>query len=455
MKKFHNLKLFGLAGVIVLALVFIGINVVQAQVKTKGKPPGKGKPTKITCNNNLICESGEYKYELPHESQNCSDCLPKIYESLAIDPGLQIAGANFEIGKIFQFNFVNFDGANYNYVDTWACDKIEDIDFLHPEIGDIDGDGYKEIMAIATYKYKLGKGKKAPTYYDQKVFIFRDGDDGSLTETSSNIGYSDNYLWQTLLADIDSDGDDELILHKFWQTEIYKWDSDSKDFVLKWIEHYKVLCFRVEVGDADNDKKNELLIGTCDGKIHVLEYQGEDEGGNYIFVGEKTIDSSENYCIDRIRVKNTDDDIDNEVIVGGNNSLITIWKYNEGEYEQVFQSEDLGGYTEDFDIGDIDGDNNNEIVVAPVWTQTLYVLEYVEYVEDNNVTGTYEIVDSYKLMLDGGLKELSTGDFDQDGKDEVVFGGNADSVYIYRYDDNEFIKVYECVYGSRGGPRIK
>lgn len=441
MKKFRNLKLLGLVGVIVLVLVFVGINFVQAQVKAKGKPP------KITCNNNDICESGEYKYKLPHESQNCSDCLPKIYSQLAIDHGLQIqiAGANYKIGKIFQFKF---DGTNY--VDTWACAKIEDIDFLHPEIGDIDGDGLKEIMAIATYKHKLGKGKKAPTYYDQKVFIFRDGHDGRLTEASSNIGYSDHYLWQTLLADVDSDGADELILHKWWQTEIYKWDSDSSDFVLKWIEPYDVLCFRVAVGDADNDGENELLIGTCDGSIRVLEYQGENAGG-YIFGGEKTIDSYENYCIDRIRVKDADNDMDNEVIVGGNNSKITIWKYNDssGEYEQVFQSKDLGGYTKDFDIGDIDGDNKNEIVVAPAWTQTLRVLKY-----DNGI-GTYKIVDSDKLMLDGDLKELSIGDIDQDGKDEVVFGGNADSVYIYHYEDNEFIKVYECVYGSRGGPRIK
>jgi len=74
---------------------------------------------------------------------------------------------------------------------------------------------------------------------------------------------------------------------------------------------------------------------------------------------------------------------------------------------------------------------------------------------DEKYLGLYTIVDNYKLMLDGGLKELSTGDIDQNGKDEVVFGGNADSVYIYHYEGNEFIKIYECVYGSRGGPRIK
>jgi len=428
-----------------LAIVFIGLSILYSGIdpQGKGKPP---KPPKTNCNNNGICESGEYEYKFSHESQNCSDCLPEEYNPLTIDHGLtnQIAGANYKIGKIFQFRF---DGANY--IDTWACAKIEGIDFLHPDIGDIDGDGLKEIIAIATYKYKLGKGKKAPIYYDQKVFIFRDGYDGNLIEDSSNIGYSNHYLWQPLLADVDSDGADELILHKWWQTEIYDWDGS--DFVQKWIETYNVLCFRVAVGDADDDGGNELLIGTCDGTIRILEYQGENESGNYIFGGEKTIISSESYCIDRIRVNDADNDSANEVITGGNNSKLTIWKYkaDSGEYELTFQSVDLGGYTEDFDIGDIDGDNNNEIVVAPDWTQSLHVLEY-----DNDI-GTYTVVDIEILMLDEDLKELSTGDVDQDGKDEVVFGGNADCVYIYHYEDNEFIKVYECVYGSRGGPRVK
>jgi hypothetical protein len=45
MKKFRKLKLFGLVGILVVALAFIGMNFVQAEVKgqRKGKPPGKEK----------------------------------------------------------------------------------------------------------------------------------------------------------------------------------------------------------------------------------------------------------------------------------------------------------------------------------------------------------------------------------------------------------------------------
>ncbi len=44
MNKFRNLKLFGLICILAFALVFIGFHLLQAQEKSKGKPPDKGKP---------------------------------------------------------------------------------------------------------------------------------------------------------------------------------------------------------------------------------------------------------------------------------------------------------------------------------------------------------------------------------------------------------------------------
>lgn len=44
MGKFRSLRLFGLVSILSFALVFIGFNFVQGQVKTQDKPPGKNKP---------------------------------------------------------------------------------------------------------------------------------------------------------------------------------------------------------------------------------------------------------------------------------------------------------------------------------------------------------------------------------------------------------------------------
>lgn len=48
MGKFRSLRLFGLVSILSFALVFIGFNFVQGQVKTQDKPPGKGKPGSYT-----------------------------------------------------------------------------------------------------------------------------------------------------------------------------------------------------------------------------------------------------------------------------------------------------------------------------------------------------------------------------------------------------------------------
>jgi hypothetical protein len=46
MEKIHNLKLFGLVACLAFALVFIGVDFIEGQVKTLGKPDKPDKPGK-------------------------------------------------------------------------------------------------------------------------------------------------------------------------------------------------------------------------------------------------------------------------------------------------------------------------------------------------------------------------------------------------------------------------
>ena len=48
MKKILYLKLFGLVAILTVALVFIGVNFMEGQVKTQGKPDKPGKPDNPT-----------------------------------------------------------------------------------------------------------------------------------------------------------------------------------------------------------------------------------------------------------------------------------------------------------------------------------------------------------------------------------------------------------------------
>lgn len=461
MKKFRNLKLLGLVGVILLALVFVGINVVQAQVKAKGKPPGKGKPPKITCNNNDICEYGEYDYNLEHEYQPCEDCKLKDYDSLQIiqDPGLQIVGLNLNqsIGKVFQFKF-----ESQQYQDTWASKKMSNL--FYADIVDLNNDGGKKIIALTQYQYQYkegkGKGKKAKNYYyyDCKIFMFQDESDGEPYYESEHFGYANRPVRHALIADANNNGLDELILDKCRWIEIYEWDGNN--FELIWTSpEYDHLIFSVDVGDADNDGKNELVLAMFDiGAPIIWKYENntwEEKMAEPIDVLNKGIPF---LGIDVAKVRDADNvidesgDRDNEIIAGGNNNRLMVWKYDDSdeEYKSVFISDDLGGLTPAVEAGDVNYDGDNEIIVGTQYPE--YFLYVFKLVFNNDDSPTYELFPIYSMLRDCGLSKLTLGNLDGDEADEI-FAHGRDGMTVYDFVDWQLEKTYSTIYGCY--PRIK
>jgi len=467
MKKFRNLKLLGLVGVIVLALVFVGINVVQAQVKAKGKPPGKGKPPKITCNNNDICEYGEYDYNLEHESQPCDDCKLKDYDSLQIiqETGLQIVGlnGNQSIDKVFQFKF-----ESQQYQDTWASKIMNDGYLFYADIVDLNSDGGKKIIALTQYQYqyKEGKGKKAKNYYyyDCKIFMFENDSDGEPDYKSEHFGYANRQVRHVLIADVNNNGLDELILDKCRWIEIYEWNGNN--FELIWTSpEYDHLIFSVDVGDADNDGENELVLAMFDiGAPIIWKYkyidgtetwEWEEKMAEPIDVLNKGIPF---LGIDVAKVRDADNvtdefgNRDNEIIAGGNNNRLMVWKYDKflDEYKSVFISDDLGGFTPAVEAGDVNDDGDNEIIVGTQHPE--YFLYVFKLVFNNGDSPTYELLPIYSMLRDCGLSKLTLGNLDVDEADEI-FAHGRDGMTVYDFVEGQLEKTYSTIYGCY--PRIK
>ena len=123
--------------------------------------------------------------------------------------------------KIYQFKCI--DG---NYKDTWASDSIIDAGIVSADIGDVDNDSLKEIVAVASYFIRsetVGKGKNRVTYqyYDHKIFIYESGSMGAPSWESPFLGETIFMVKDVIVGDADNDGDNELLLLQ----EVYRTGS--------------------------------------------------------------------------------------------------------------------------------------------------------------------------------------------------------------------------------------
>ncbi len=128
----------------------------------------------------------------------------------------------------------------------------------------------------------------------------------------------------------------------------------------------------------------------------------------------------------------------NEIVAGGNFSRMAIWKYSpiDDEYHLEFLSEDLGGFTDFVDAGDIDGDGDLEIVVDGNFTSSLFVFDFI--------AGSWQI----RYAVEGrGILGMALADFDGDGRDEVIVGTGG--ITVFEIDDaGVFRETFNFGYGS-------
>jgi len=467
MRRSYVLKFFVLMSILVIVLFFVAGDLGQAQGQSKGKPdkPPDKKPPKLKCNNDGICQTEEYDCSKMPEEQPCEDCLCKSYNPLTIEQDTkQIAkGSRFvcSTSRVYQYKCIggSYNGNNIigDYEDTWASHPFEGQLIKATSIGDIDHDGEKEIVGVAYSSNTKGKGYNKFTTYEHKIYMFKDGSDGSPESESDLFGPLDNQVWDSIIADVDTDGlTNELVVANWYSIIIYKWE-DGVGFKQVWASpDYGYRIYNVEVGDADNDGDNEIVLAMWDvGCVYVLEYLGEDSFGNKIWsdpictemVPEEywNPNISPGLRVDTVRVVDADNKGMNEIVAGGNNNRFMVWRNNleTGLYDLVFVSPDLGGCTPGIDVGDINGDLKNEVILSPSDNATIYVFEYVDEYDE------YMMVNS--ISFDSHLIGLEVGDIDNDGRDEIATHSGGLRIFDFIGDILDFGYLQETYFASGGG----
>jgi hypothetical protein len=361
-------------------------------------------------------------------------------------------GLDLSVPPLQVINTVNIDGTSsgwalyqHKYFDgaysvVWKSSAFGGGNF---SIGNIDNDGQRELAAVINYLTREERIKNRKVYYyNQKIVVFEDGcaDGSSPTWESPYLGESTLTVRRnTLIADVDNDLNNEFVLVKGKHFEIY--DLSGGGFIQKYesAEHSDII-FSIDAGGADNDGQSEIVLSTFNvGGPTIWKYQD----GSWSRKEAQSI-PPEYYGqyglgLDYARVRDADNVVDgfgnkdNEIVGGGNNDRLMIWKYNKetGDYEWKFVSEDLGGFTQGVDAGDIDGDGQNEVVIGSCSsgqvrkTRTPARLCIFTFNGEN-----YVLRNSFELGSTP-INDVRLGDLENDGRAEIALGTSGLRIYDF------------------------
>jgi len=282
-------------------------------------------------------------------------------------------------------------GGNMEWMTSTQTDEARS----SPAIGDIDGDGDKEIA-----------GGTTSGWYVQVM-----NHTGSFVWTFPRlIGYNlaGPFVWPSspAMADVVGDDDLEVIIGNRWLGSVWCFDGDNSDYTddgesvtqvdFPWLHFlgfegidWDVLwVFDTDIagdeviaspalGDIDNDGELEVVIGSRDGGLYILnasdgslEWQFPTGGGIYASAALANLDSDE-YT---------------EVVVGSTDGNVYCfqWDGSSGNTEWSFPTG--GAVYSSAAIGDVDGDKQLEIVVGS-YDSRLYCLTATGTEQWNRHTG--------------------------------------------------------------------
>jgi len=236
------------------------------------------------------------------------------------------------------------------------------------------------------------------------------------TWLKEDVGNAPGNVKAIMIGDPDNDGDNEIVSgDAAKQIIVYKKVADTWGQLVV-ISDAGATIMDLEIGDADNDVKNEIVVVTGEGDARVLVLNGS--GNSWTM---HVIDSIMAGYGTTITIGDADNDGENEIVVGTTDSDLYLYEGSGDSWTKRVLSTDLEGKILGIAIGDADNDDNNEII-AGSYGKNLYMF-YGAGSSWTNVT----------LGSDLGwpVRDVAIGDADNDGENEIVVGAGHYSGYGY------------------------
>jgi hypothetical protein len=220
-------------------------------------------------------------------------------------------------------------------------------------------------------------------------------------------------------ADLDGDGLPEIAIGTA-DNQLYVLENDGD---LAWRYEAGGAISAVVMADLDGDGRAEVVAGSSDGAVILLDDAGQPawtfraEGTAIVGLAWAALPCLATYDLDQ--------DGEIEVLVGSNDGQIyaldgdgsaalTTSRHTRWSFE-------LGRPIFDIWAGDVDGDNQLEVIPSPYRGGDLHLLE-----EDGRL--------AWHQRTEGEIGQVQGGDVDGDGQAEVVLLTASWDLYVYRGD---------------------
>jgi hypothetical protein len=229
-------------------------------------------------------------------------------------------------------------------------------------IGDVNGDGLKDVVMTTSYYFDAEN--------DYKLFVFLQAADGQL---------------QTPI--------------KYATQGTYPSPPQS-----------------VDIGDVNGDGKNDVVVGNSRASIQIFL---QDANGN---LASSSVHPTQNSTVVKIGDLNGDGRLDVAGIGHGTSNASVLYQNPDGVLAPPVSFNAPHGGFDDLDIGDINADNRNDLIV----------MSGQGYAYDNlailtqNLSGSFEPAVFYDLGFDVNTSGLGVGDVNGDQLNDVIvsYGGN-------------------------------
>ena len=310
--------------------------------------------------------------------------------------------------------------------------------------GDINNDGNLELI-VASNRTVTGSSKLLAIYQFIAGDFVRIWNSWESTHQSKMI-----QIKSIACQDFTGDGKDEIFVvgEDSRILRFSDWNSTSNDFdnADYAFSHTSSLMGYIAIGDATNDGQSNLVFGDSNGYVNVLDYVNATNSFTHDKKSPFTVSESELNRIHAITIGDLDGDALNEIAFLGqitNDGLSTtrlfvffrgIAKFldDSGDnlpIDSVPITEDRFGHT--IQIVDVDNDLENEIIIAGK-----------DYVKIFGKDSFLEAKAPLEFSTNDGVAQPKMGggvvvaDVDDDSHNELVFGANNGSLYIFNISDS-------------------